>query len=195
MKNKKSTPVALPALIALLLAVASPSSYGMAPGTASYQEPTQMAAGIDILGELPVGNFADVTGFGFGALGRYEYNLDESPLAVTLRAGYVWHLEKENGPVTTNYAEIPLLVGLKYSLAGAPIYIAGEVGAVTSMIDTEGGFGGSTSDSETNLGLTAGVGYEMGPVDVRVGLNFLDASNMADAMAIGVSFGYNFWGK
>lgn len=191
----RSSLVSRLALFAVLLA-ASPSVHGMAPGTASYREPTQMAAGVDILGELPVGNFADVAGFGLGALGRYEYNVHQSPLAVTGRAGYVWHVEKETGTITTKYAEVPLLLGLKYSLAGAPVYIAGEVGAVFAMIDSENSaFGGSSSsDNKTNLGLTAGAGYEMGPVDIRVGLNFLDASNMADAMAIGVSFGYNFWG-
>ena len=84
--------------------------------------------------------------------------------------------------------------GLKYSLPTAPIYVAGELGAVIAKTSTEGGFGGDTESSETNLGFTAGAGYELGDVDIRMSLNFLDVSNMADAMSIGVTFGYNFWG-
>ena len=181
-------------ILALSLAAVTAPAYGMAPGTASAGEDTKMAAGIDLAGELPVGNLADVAGFGLGALGRFEYNVNQSPLAVTARAGYIWHLDKNIGPATSSYSEVPLLAGLKYSLPTAPIYVATELGAMMVMNEVTGGPGPDQDNSATNLGFTAGAGYELGDVDIRMSLNFLDVSNMADAMAIGVTFGYNFWG-
>jgi opacity protein-like surface antigen len=177
-----------------LVAFAAPV-YSMAPGTASAGEHTQMALGLDLAAQLPVGNFADVAGFGLGALGRFEYQLNESALGLTARAGYLMHLDKDVGPATSSFSQIPLLAGVKYSLPTAPIYIAGELGAVIAQTRLEGGPGPDTDESETNVGFTAGAGYELGDVDIRMSLNFLDVSNMADAMAIGVTFGYNFWGK
>ena len=191
---KKST-LSNACILAVSLAAVTAPVYGMAPGTLAAKEHTQMAVGLDLAGELPVGNFADVAGFGLGALGRFEYNINESPLAVTARAGYIWHLDKDVGANgTSSFSEVPLLAGLKYSLPTAPIYIAGEIGAVMAMNKVEGVPGPDIDDSETNLGFTAGAGYELGDVDIRMSLNFLDVSNMADAMAIGVTFGYNFWG-
>jgi hypothetical protein len=180
-------------VLALCVAL-TPSAHGMAPGTANAGEDTQMAAGVDIAGILPVGNFADAAGFGIGALGRFEYNLNESPLALTARIGYIWHADKDNGPFTYSFAEVPILGGVKYSLPTAPIYIAGELGAVMAMTSIEGGPGPDTDNSETNLGFTAGAGYELGDVDIRMSLNFLDVSHMSDRMAVGITFGYNFWG-
>jgi len=53
----------------------------------------------------------------------------------------------------------------------------------------------SDSDSETNFAWSAGAGYELGPVDIRLALYFADGANMNESMAVGVSFGYNFWGR
>jgi hypothetical protein len=182
-------------LFALSLASAAAPVYSMAPGTASAREHTQMAAGIDLAAALPVGNFADVAGFGLGALGRFEYQLDQSALGITARAGYIMHLDKDVGPYTSSFATIPLLGGVKYSLPTAPIYVAAEAGAFITMAELTDGPGPDVDNSETNFGFTAGAGYELGDVDIRMSLNFLDVGNMADAMAVGVTFGYNFWGK
>jgi hypothetical protein len=191
----------IPGICALALAlVAADRAEAMAPGTLAAKETTTYALGADLIGQLPVGNFADVAGFGIGALARFEHNLNQSPLAVTARAGYIWHVAKETGPSTFNYSQVPLLGGVKYSLTGAPIYIGAEAGAVIGMTKVETdppGPGGSTTDtdSETHFAWSAGAGYELGPVDVRLALYFPDASNMADMMTVGISLGYNFWGK
>jgi opacity protein-like surface antigen len=177
-------------VFALSLAAASAPVYSMSSGTATAPEHTKMALGADLVGQLPVGDFADVVGFGLGALLRYEYQIQESALGLTARAGYIHHMSKDGG--LESYAQIPILAGVKYSLTGAPIYVGAELGAVMSMSKAD--FPGAESESETNLGLGAGAGYELGPVDIRLGLNFADASNLAETMAIGVSFGYNFWG-
>ena len=165
----------------------------MAPGTANSAEDTQMTMGVDFANVLPVGNFADAANFGFGTLFRFEFNINESPLAVTTRTGYLWHNSKNVGPATVSFSQVPLLTGLKYSLPTAPIYVAAELGAVIAMTSTKGGSGGGTDNTETNLGFSAGAGYEVGILDLRLSLNFLDVSNMADAMTIGFTFGLNIW--
>jgi hypothetical protein len=181
-------------VVAFSLAAMTAPVYSMAPGTASSGEDTQMTVGVDFANAFPVGNFADAANFGFGSLFRFEYNINESPLAVTTRTGYLWHNSKDVGPATASFSQVPLLAGLKYSPPTVPIYVAGELGAVIAMTSTEGGFGGDTNNTETNLGFSAGAGYELGILDVRLSLNFLDVSNMADAMTIGFTFGLNVWG-
>ena len=182
-------------VVALSLAAMTAPKYSMAGGIASSGEDTQMAVGVDFASVVPVGNFADAAGFGFGSLFRFEYNINASPLAVTTRSGYLWHNSKDVGPATVSFSQVPLLAGLKYSLPTAPIYVAGELGAVIAMTSTEGGIGGDTDNTETNLGFAAGAGYELGIIDLRLSLNFLDASNMADTMTIGLTFGLNVLGK
>lgn len=186
-------------LLALAVGLAASPALAMAPGTIAAKEHTTYAIGADLIGQLPVGNFADAAGFGIGGLLRGEFAINQSPLAVTARAGYIWHVEKETGATTYNYSQVPLLAGLKYSLPTAPIYLAAEAGAVVGMIDTETDFPGpggpvSNSESETNFAWSAGAGYELGDVDIRLALYFPDASNMADMMTVGISLGYNFVG-
>ena len=98
-------------------------------------------------------------------------------------------------PQPPSFSQVPLLAGLKYSLPIAPIYVAGELGAVIATTSTEGDFGGDTDNTETNLGFSAGAGYELGILDALLSLNFLDVSNMADAMTIGFTFGINVLGR
>jgi hypothetical protein len=182
-------------VVALSLAAMTAPAYSMAPGTASSGEDTPMTVGVDFANVFPVGNFEDAANIGFGSLFRFEYNINESPLAVTTRTGYLWHNSKDVGPATVSFSQVPLLTGLKYSLPFAPIYVAGELGAVIATTSTERDFGGDTDNTETNLGFSAGWGYELGTLDVRLSLNFLDVSNMADAMTIGFTIGINVWGR
>ena len=187
----------------MFLLAAAGSAHAMSPGTATAGEHTRYALGADVIGQLPVGDFADVAGFGLGALLRYEHHIARSPLALTARGGYIYHLEESiSGPfgseVATQYSQVPLLAGVKYSLPGAPIYIGAEAGAVIGLVSSEmtgPGVDESDSDSETNFAWSAGAGYELGPVDIRLALYFADGANMNESMAVGVSFGYNFWGR
>lgn len=180
---------------ALLATISIGTTHAMSPGTATAREHTRYALGADVIAQMPVGDFADVAGFGLGALLRYEHHIARSPLALTARGGYIWHMEEEVGPITSNISQVPLLAGLKYSLPGAPIYLGAEAGVSILMSDVEGPFGASESDSETNFAWSAGAGYELGPVDIRLALYFADGANMNESMSVGVSFGYNFWGR
>lgn len=180
---------------ALALALAFGSAQAMSPGTANAPEHTRYALGVDVIAQSPVGDFADVAGFGLGGLLRYEHHLARSPLALTARAGYIWHMQEEAGPVTSNISQVPILAGVKYSLAGAPIYVGAEAGVSILMSDVEGPFGADDSSTETNFAWSAGAGYELGPVDIRLALYFADGANMSESMSVGVSLGYNFAGR
>jgi opacity protein-like surface antigen len=190
-------------VFALAVGLAASPALAMAPGTMTEKEHTTYAVGADVVGQLPVGDFADAASFGLGALLRGEYQLDQSPLGLTLRAGYIYYLEETAdfgafGEMNTQFSRVPILFGLKYSLAGAPIYIGAETGTSINMVRTsiEGGPQDGEEDTETefNFAWGVGAGYELGPVDVRLGLDFADGANPAENMAIAISFGYNFAG-
>lgn len=179
---------------AFALALAFSPAQAMSPGTASAGEHTRYALGLDVIAQSPVGDFADVAGFGLGGLLRYEHHLARSPLALTGRAGYIWHMQAETGPVTSNLSQVPILAGVKYSLSGAPIYVGAEAGVSILMLDTEG-LGPDESTTETKFAWSAGAGYELGPVDIRLALYFADGAKMNESMSVGVSLGYNFAGR
>jgi len=189
--------------LALAVGLAASPALAMAPGTITEKEHTTYAIGADFVGQLPVGDFADAASFGLGGLLRGEYQLAQSPLGLTLRTGYIYYLEETAdfgafGEINTQFSRVPVLGGLKYSLKGAPVYIGAEAGVSINMVKTtiEGGpdDGEEESETETKFAWGAGAGYELGPVDIRVGLDFADGSNPAESMAIAVSFGYNFVG-
>jgi hypothetical protein len=192
--NTRFASFCAPAFALALTAFFSPAQ-AMSPGTLNAPEHTRYALGVDLIAQSPVGDFADVAGFGLGALLRYEHHLAQSPLALTARAGYIWHMEAEVGPVTSNFSQVPLLAGLKYSLPGAPIYVGADAGVSILMNDVEGPFGADDSSTETKFAWSAGAGYELGPVDIRLALYFADGAKMNESMSVGVSLGYNFAGK
>jgi opacity protein-like surface antigen len=189
-------------ILALAVGLAASPALAMAPGTMTEKEHTTYAIGADLVGQLPVGDFADAASFGLGALLRGEYQLDQSPLGLTLRTGYIYYLEETapfgSGEIATQFSRVPILGGLKYSLKGAPVYIGAEAGVSINMSKVEitgaGPFNGEESETEAQFAWGAGAGYELGPVDIRVGLDFADGANPAESMAVAVSFGYNFVG-
>jgi opacity protein-like surface antigen len=189
-------------VFALAVGLAASPALAMAPGTMTEREHTTYAIGADLVAQLPVGDFADAASFGLGALLRGEYQLDQSPLGITLRTGYIYYLEETAdfgpGEMTTQFSRVPILGGLKYSLKGAPVYIGAEAGVSINMARVEitgaGPADGEETESETKFAWGAGAGYELGPVDIRLGLDFADGANPAENMAIGISFGYNFAG-
>ncbi len=136
--------------------------------------------GADAAVALPVGDFADGAGFGFGAMARYQRRILPK-LRVTGRAGYVHHLEKNN---VTVY-EVPFLAGIKYDFhaGGTALYAGTELGFNLVGASIEGGGGGS----ETNLAMGAGVGWEAGKLDVRAQIFLPD---VGDAMSFMVTAGY-----
>jgi len=133
--------------------------------------------GVDLQAALPVGDFGDGAGIGFGGLLRYEFTIVNAA-NVTARAGMMYHLEKNNSTFFT----FPLLAGLKVKL-GQSAYVAAETGAFINH--PESGF-------DAALGFTLGVGYRISSLDLRIGAEMLDAGHATDSIALTGGIGYNF---
>jgi hypothetical protein len=139
--------------------------------------------GVAAVGALPVGDLADWAGMGFGGLAGIELGAYPG-VAVTARSGYVQHLEKEDN--TVSY--IPIMGGAK--ITTGTVYLAGEIGAVMIQQEYSGSNPFEDDVSETNLGWSAGVGSNAGPVDLRLSFNVLDAGSMDESMTISLSLGF-----
>ena len=154
----------------------------------------KLTIGADAAFQLPLGNLADATGMGFGALVRGEYNLIPN-LNGTLRAGYIYSLKKDNSGLKSKVDNIPIWVGGKYFITDM-IYAGAEVGL--NMLKTTAdisiaGISGSASSTENKFGGNVGAGVLLaGALDVRAQLEILDFGHSGDSMAVMVNVGYNF---
>jgi hypothetical protein len=134
--------------------------------------------GFDLQAALPLGDFGDAVGPGFGALFRYEFTV-ATPVNITARAGFMYHLPKND----LTFFTFPLLAGLKVKL-GESAYVAAETGAFLNHFEI-GGF-------DAALGFTAGFGYRISSLDLRVGAEMVDAGHAGDSIALTGGIGYNF---
>lgn len=139
-------------------------------------------AGVDVAAALPVGDLAEVSALGFGALARFELGLTDR-VRLTGRAGYIRHGEKLSG----NLSEIPVLAGAKLDLTGS-LYGAAEIGLFAIRFS-----GGPTPGRTNNLGMTLGVGYRLAALDFRLGVHVLDLAELGKTTEGVLSVGYNFW--
>jgi hypothetical protein len=146
------------------------------PATA-YAQGAGPVMGVDLQAALPVGDFADGAGIGFGGLFRYEFTVVNAA-NITARAGFRYHLEKNSSTFFT----FPLLAGLKVKL-GEAAFVAGEAGAFINH--PESGF-------DAALGFTFGFGYRISSVELRAGAEMLDAGHATDSIALVGGIGKNF---
>lgn len=153
--------------------------------------------GVFSLLRLDVGGGVDSkTFFGIGALFRYEF-LGVSPqLTITARLGYIFGLSKEVVPgVDVSLSSLPLLGGVKYYFRSSRgdlregLYVGGELGIFYNKSKISGGFGG---DSETDLGLTGGIGYEVSSFDLSARFFTPDIGDFSDAFGLWLTVGYSF---
>jgi len=151
----------------------------------------KLIIGADTAFQLPLGNFADVTGVGFGGLVRVEYSLIPN-LNGTFRVGYIYSLKKDTDGLKTSTDNIPLWVGTKYFLTDI-IYGGAEVGLNLLWAKTEGTMAGLTQSQialETKFGGTVGAGVLLGPLDVKAQLEILDFGHTNDSLALMINVGY-----
>lgn len=158
-----------------------------------------MLVGVDGGLVLPLGDWSNVSGLGFGALGRFELALDPQ-LSVTGRVGYITHLEANDSYKTS---ELPILAGLRYGLSGEPdgLYVAGEAGLVNftfrqpvaaGVFGTTVSEGEKKSTSELKFGLAAGAGYRSGKIDGRAGIFIVSVGDLEETFGLMATIGYNF---
>ncbi len=162
--------------------------------------------GADLALAVPLGDWGDAAGIGGGLLGSYQYSMD-AQLSITGRLGFIMHAEQElesaGITVTTNSSEIPIYGGIKYRFTEEinSLYGAAELGL--TMVSAEAcstvdfGFGGPTQEicadaSETKLGTTLGVGYDLDKLDFRGALWFPSIDDEGDMMGLLVTVGYKF---
>jgi hypothetical protein len=168
--------------VCLLVGLAlAPSALGQSRGI----------VGADGALNFPVGNFADMTGIGFGALGRYEYSLLPQ-LNLTARTGMILSVgttRKVFGQMTQDYAFhiFPIWGGARY-FVWETAYAALELGL--NVLIAAGDL--PSAETAAKFGLNLGGGYQINDLDLRLGLQMYDVPHAGDTFALMFSLGYTF---
>jgi hypothetical protein len=178
-------------VVVLLFLVSSVSlaQFGPAPG--------KMTLGPAVELSLPIGNFSDFAGFGFGGTARFEYGLQPN-VALTANLGYLWWSGESNDLWEYSNHAIPILVGAKY-MVGKQFFVSGEIGLYSYTVDwnytgpEDVGFGGfyglnDYSASSTQFMFAPGFGYQHGPFEGLLRFYVLDT----DLMNFSLMVAYNF---
>lgn len=159
-------------------------------GHAQQQGDININAGIDL--GMPIGDFGEVYGLGYGATVKGLYTIsDAGQLGLTL--GYMRFGLKDDlaEGMSGSMGIIPIFALYRHNLGG--FYLEPQVGLSVNSVSLEGpsGFGGSMSTSESSLGYAVGAGYLAGNFDVSVRYQGLTESgeNMG---FVGLRIGYNF---
>lgn len=183
----------------------APGAPAAEPAAGGGGDEKKMGIGLDAQFLLPLGDLADATGPFIGPLVRFGYRVTP-PLEVTLRAGYLFGLSKEQGPVKFSLSNIPIWVGGRYFIMdpGAGLYAGLEIGAniLKPHLDPEPPSNPLTDkalESRTRFGFNLAVGYVISkdlPIDIRAQFSHLNLlgteSGETAATAVGASVGYTF---
>lgn len=171
-----------------VLALTLISSYGFA-----QKGFNGIGAGAEIA--LPLGDFGEAFGIGFGATGKAFYGISENG-DITGTLGYLHFGMKEGGGmVSGSMGMIPIMFGYRHDFGG--LYGEPQIGlmAVKSKVKMDlggleeilGGIGGSGSSSTTKVSFGLGGGYVFGSWDLGARFQILDNMNF-----LGARIGYNF---
>ncbi len=143
----------------------------------------QFSAGVEV--GIPMGNFSNVAGAGFGVSGRYEASIKDK-LNWTASAGFLSFSGKAFlGGTFGNVSLVPLVGGIKYYFNEAKNGFYGTADIGLSFINysvaypNSGNGNGVTfaSASTTRFGLAPGVGYRMGNWDFTGRFNLVSDFN------------------
>lgn len=192
--NKVAGPVFLVSVLVSSFALAAEPP---PPPVEPPAEEKKFGLGADAQLSLPVGGFADTTGFGGGAFFRAQYAIHPY-VSPTLRAGLVLHSSKSFSAFGTSISlhahELPIVMpGAKFFVLGTSTgpYAATELGLVNLSAGASGaGTGGG--NSKAYLGMTLGGGYEFGPWDIRFDMRIAALEHAGDSITLNVGGGYTF---
>ncbi len=156
---------------------------GFAP--TAMAQPKDSRASIEVRGaaDLPVGDFGDSAGFGYGGGVALVYALHKQ-FKVTASLDLLYHLEKTAdtgfaGDNDVQLLQFPLGGGIRFHVA-KEIFIFGNGGLnvirATATLDE--------NDTKSKLFLRAGAGYDAGPVDIVASLMFSALDNAGETMQI-----------
>lgn len=154
---------------------------------------------------LPMGNFGDVAGTGFGGTAQFEMQFTPQLLG-TATAGYIAWGGKDvttfGGKYSYTYSAIPILVGAKYYfMPSGGFYGHGQIGLYMFSWDFEspavvvGGVtvaGGKLSETSSEFTFSFGAGYEL-PLSPKLMLDLSGAYIViSDLGHIGLRAGVKF---
>jgi hypothetical protein len=135
---------------------------------------------------VPVGDFSNVAGIGYGGNLRYQYGADIRGV-VTLTAGYlVWTSKDLGSDVSVQPKAFSVFLGGKYYL-GSGFYGSLEGGLYVISYDYSGAIVGAEGNT-TRFMLPIGVGYQKSGFEVGVRYLVFDT----DFNCFSFTVGYNF---
>jgi hypothetical protein len=161
--------------------------FGLTLSATSAFAETRNTIGIDGAFALPVGDYGEVATLAGGALVRIEVPLASGGF-VTGRGGVLLHaVNRDLG--MTSLTLVPIYAGYRHPFGS--MYVAGELGLTIGFVTAEAStpFGNvDGSDSDLDLGLTVGIGYRSGKLDLRGSLFSPNAEDVALLATAGFDF-------
>jgi len=142
--------------------------------TSSYAQDGHMKLGGEVSLAMPMGDFGDAVGTGFGLTGVFTYPLNPQ-LFLTGSIGYISFGEKFDG---FSFSTIPLNGGIQYRFnPGQKFqpYIGAETLFLFSTTTVKDSFFGSYSASSTDFGFTpiVGAAFPMSPnMEIRANIKY-----------------------
>lgn len=144
---------------------------------------------------LPMGDFGEAFGIGFGATGKAFYGISENG-NITGTVGYLhFGMKEESEFISGSMGMIPILFGYRHDFGG--LYAEPQLGLMMlrskvtmdfgDLGDILGGLGGSGSASTTKISFGLGGGYVFGNWDLGARFQIVDSANF-----LGARIGYNF---
>lgn len=142
---------------------------------------------------IPMGDFSDLSSFGFGVTAKALYNVSEDG-QVEFTLGYISFPGKKIGDgIKFNTSVIPIMAGYRHNFDG----IYGEIQLGLASVNQKAkvsvpGYGSvSGSDSTTEFSWAIGAGYMFEDFDISLRYQAIQASGGSLGW-IGLRFGYNF---
>ena len=135
---------------------------------------------------VPVGDFSEVAGLGYGGNVRYQYGMDNRGV-FTATAGYLAWTSKDLGANTSiKPSAFNIFLGGKYYFTGG-LYGSLEGGLYFVSYTYEGSFVGASGNT-TRFMLPIGLGYEKSGFDVGARYMLLDTELPLFSLTVGYNF-------
>lgn len=162
------------------------------------QAQNKMYGNVGVNVALPMGNFGDFAGTGFGGTAQFEMQFTPQLLG-TASAGYIAWGGKDFGVFSYSYSAIPIMVGAKYYfMPSGGFYGHGQLGLYLFSVDIKApastsqfiNISGSSSSSE--FAFSFGAGYEL-PLSPKLMLDLSGAYIViSDLGHVGIRAGVKF---
>ena len=181
----------------LLLCVAGAANAERARSTHAhgFLRGHSLMVGLDTEIGVPLGNYADASSVGGGAVLTGELTLVET-LSATMRVGFEAHTNRDLAAASSHVHALPILLGAKYYLGSdrSGLFGAFEAGTFLLMSSVTPTRGAATSSTDMRFGLGAGIGFQQDRWNVRINIHTQDVGNFGNAFMMTGGLGYEFAG-